>query len=135
MAQSEVQVWLEAFLQAHGGVAGTVHYQRGGDLHLAAHHNIPPHVKEVVELVPRGKGMAGEAQVRRQPVQTCNIKDDNTGRLKPLAKEVSGLAAVALPVLDPTGEVRAVVGISFGHEGEIPAGQVETLMRAASALP
>ena len=129
------QAWLEAFLDTHGGIAGTVHYQQDGDLHLSAFHNIPPNVKQAVLHVPRGKGMAGIAQVERKPVQTCNIKDDDTGRLKPLAKQVSGMAAIALPVFDDKGQVHAVVGISFGHEGEIPADQVDTLMAAAATLP
>jgi hypothetical protein len=135
MIDERTQTWLDAFLAREGGVAGTVHYEADGDLALAAATNIPDVVLERVRHVPRGKGMAGLAQVERKPIQTCNIQDDDTGRLKPLAKQVSGLAAAALPVLDDAGQVRAVVGISFGHEGEIPEDRLDALMAAADDVP
>jgi hypothetical protein len=129
------QTWLESFAAEHGAAAGTIHVRRGDDLELAAAVNIPPPVINAVRLVPHGKGMAGLAQVRKAPVQTCNLKEDDTGRIKPGAKAVDARAAVALPVLDAAGQVRAVVGIAFMHEGEIPAEQEQALMAAASRLP
>lgn len=129
------QSWLESFAAEHGAAAGTVHVRRGEDLELAAALNIPPPVLNAVRLVPHGKGMAGLAQVRKAPVQTCNLKEDDTGRIKPGAKAVDARAAVALPVLDAAGQVRAVVGIAFMHEGEIPSAQEQALMAAASRLP
>lgn len=129
------QSWLESFAAEHGAVAGTVHVQRGEDLELAAALNIPPPVLNAVRHVPHGKGMAGLAQVRREPVQTCNLKEDDTGRIKPGAKAVDARAAVALPVLDATGQVRAVVGIAFMQEGALPAEREQALMAAASRLP
>ncbi|WP_163997469.1 GAF domain-containing protein [Pyxidicoccus caerfyrddinensis] len=129
------QAWLESFAAEHGASAGTIHLQRGEDLELVAALNIPPPVLNAVRHVPHGKGMAGLAQVRRAPVQTCNLKEDATGRVKPGAKAVDARAAVALPVLDGTGQVRAVVGIAFMTEGEIPAEREQSLMSAAARLP
>ncbi len=129
------QSWLESFAVEHGAAAGTIHVQRGEDLELVAALNIPPPVLEAVRHVPHGKGMAGLAQVRRAPVQTCNLKEDDTGRIKPGAKAVDARAAVALPVLDGAGQVRAVVGIAFMTEGEIPADREHALMTAAARLP
>ncbi|HYI00150.1 GAF domain-containing protein [Hyalangium sp.] len=130
-----MQTWLEAFAAEHGAMAGTVHLQRGEDLELVAAVNIPPPVLAAVRHVPRGKGMAGIAQVRKAPVQTCNLQTDDTGRIKPGAKAVDGRAAVALPVLDGAGEVLAVVGIAFMEEGEISAERERALMTAAAGLP
>jgi hypothetical protein len=129
------QEWLESFIARHDGVAGTVHVERGGDLYLTAAHNIPPPVVAVVARVPHGKGMAGLAQVRKAPVQTCNLQTDETGNVKPGAKAVDAQAAVALPVLDDAGAVRAVVGIAWGKEGEIGPEQEQALMQQAAALP
>lgn len=42
------QEWLESFIAQHGGIAGTVHVQRGEDLYLTAAHNIPPTVVAIV---------------------------------------------------------------------------------------
>jgi hypothetical protein len=129
------QEWLEAFIAEQGGIAGTVHVQRGEDLYLTAAHNIPPPVIAIVAHVPHGKGMAGVAQVKKEPVQTCNLQTDETGNIKPGAKAVDAQAAVALPVLDEAGAVRAVVGIAWSKEGEIGTAEERAMMKLAASLP
>jgi hypothetical protein len=133
--EDPVQRWLEAAILSSGSIAGTVHIQRDGDLHLAAAVNIPPPVLERVRHVPRGKGMAGMAQVQRIPVQTCNLQQEPQGKINPMARLVSGQAAVALPVLGADGDVRAVVGFAFAEEGELPAEQLRQLTRLAESVP
>src|SRR5262249_32272817 len=115
MIDSRFQNWLQQFLAAQGGVAGTVHRhiqseQRTG-LELVAAVNIPPKVQEIVAWVPPGKGMAGQALVQGIPIQTCNLKDDSSGAVRPGAKAVNAEAAVALPVKAQSGKVEAIVGI------------------------
>ncbi|HXH42011.1 MAG TPA: GAF domain-containing protein [Thermoanaerobaculia bacterium] len=129
------QKFLESLLVRLGGMAGTVHEQRGDDLYLTAAHNIPPPVVAVVEHVPHGKGMAGVAQVKKQPVQTCNLQTDDSGSIKPGAKAVGARAAIALPVLDPGGDVRAVVGLAWDSEGDLPPELEQSMMQLAAALP
>ena len=129
------QQWLESVVAQLGAVAGTVHVQRGEDLYLTAAHNIPPHVVAIVAHVPHGKGMAGVAQVKKQPVQTCNLQTDETGNIKPGAKAVDAQAAIALPVFDEASTIRAVVGIAWTREGEIGPAEEEALMKLAAALP
>jgi L-methionine (R)-S-oxide reductase len=129
------QEWLESLVAQVGGIAGTVHTQRGEDLYLVAAHNIPPPVIQIVARVPYGKGMAGLAQVKQAPVQTCNLQTDETGNIKPGAKAVNAQAAVALPVFDEAGAVRAVVGIAWSKEGEIGSDEEQALMKLAAALP
>jgi hypothetical protein len=133
--EDAAQSWLETFLAAHGGIAGTVHRERDGDLYLVAAQNIPAPVLDVVAYVPRGKGMAGQAQVHAKPFQTCNLQTDDSGKINPMAKLVGGQAAVALPLLSPDGEVRAVVGIAFVRAGEISPEEEFALMQAAATLP
>ena len=128
------QQWLEQFIKAFGGVAGTVHLQQGRDLQLAAAHNLPPQVIAAVRNVPYGKGMAGLVQVRGQPVQTCNLKTDET-TVKPGARAVDAQAGIALPVFDAAGALRAVVGIAFAAEGNVPVEREKELMSAVSHLP
>jgi hypothetical protein len=129
------QSFLESLLDRTGGVAGTVHEQRGEDLYLTAAHNIPPPVIAIVTHVPRGKGMAGVAQVKKQPVQTCNLQTDDRGTIKPGAKAVGAQAAIALPVLDDDGDVRAVVGIAWNHERELDKEFEQSMMQLAAGLP
>jgi hypothetical protein len=135
-ASPETQVWLEAFIRDHGGVAGTVH-ERVDDatLALTAAVNIPPPVQEIVRRIPKGKGMAGLAFEHNEPISTCNIKEDATGRVRPGAKAVNAQAAVAFPVVDAAGTVRAVVGIAYQGERDIGKDELDVLTAAAKTLP
>ena len=133
--REDQQKWLESLIRELEGVAGTVHVQRDSDLYLTAAHNIPPQVVAVVAHVPHGKGMAGAAQTRKIPVQTCNLQTDSGGDIKPGAKAVNALAAIAAPVLDWDGEVRAVVGIAWNKEGEIGLAEELSLMKRIANLP
>lgn len=101
---------------------------------MAASVNIPPKVVEVTREIPYGKGMAGLAWQRNEPVQTCNLKDDDSGDVRPGAKAVNAHAAVAIPVHDTHGKVRAVVGIAFMGEREIGAEELAALSTAAAAF-
>lgn len=129
------QAFLETLLRNVDGVAGTVHEQRGEDLYLTAAQNIPPPVIAIVTHVPHGKGMAGVAQVKKQPVQTCNLQTDDSGTIKPGAKAVNAQAAIAVPVLDEDGGVRAVVGVAWADERELDSEFEQSMMELAAALP
>ena len=129
------QSFLISLLDRLGGVAGTVHEQRNDDLYLTAAQNIPPPVIAIVAHVAHGKGMAGAAQVKKQPVQTCNLQTDESGTIKPGAKAVNAQAAIALPVLGEDGEVRAIVGIAWNDEREIEPELEQSMMQLAADLP
>lgn len=131
----ELSRWLHTFVQQGGGVAGTVHRRAGDGLELVAAFNIPPRVQEITAKIPRGKGMAGLALERDKPVQTCNLQTDTSGDVKPGARAVNAQAAVAIPVHDEDGSVRAVVGIAFQEEGDLGQARIEALARAAAKLP
>jgi L-methionine (R)-S-oxide reductase len=127
--------WLKQFLFAHGAVAGTVHLRDGEVLTLSASVNIPPPVVEKTRVIPKGKGMAGLAWERDTPVSTCNIKADASGDVRPGAKAVDAAAAVAIPVHDTAGALRAVVGLAFADDREFSPAELDRFARAAEALP
>jgi len=127
--------WLRGLLARHGAVAGTVHLVRGDQLAIAAAVNIPPKVQEVTAAIPMGKGMAGLAWQRNGPIQTCNLQDDAGGEVRPGAKAVDARAAVALPVHDPEGVIRAVVGLAWMEERVLPDDLVAAIARDAASLP
>ena len=101
---------------------------------LAASQNIPEKVQQIVAWVPSGKGMAGLALERGEPVQTCNLQEDRTGAVKPGAKAVDARAAIALPVRDQSGAVVAVVGAAFSDDREISGVELERLQGASASL-
>jgi L-methionine (R)-S-oxide reductase len=130
-----LETWLKSFLGAHGGAAGTVHEREGDTLFLRAAVNIPPPVVRVTEMIPKGKGMAGLAWERNRPVATCDLKNDESGDVRPGAKAVDAQAALAIPVRGADGEVRAVVGIAFMGERDFPEAELAEFERLAAALP
>ena len=80
---NETDAWLSNLVKHVGAVAGTVHVRDGDGLRLMSAVNIPDVVKKAVEYVPNGKGMAGIALHSGKPVQTCNLKDDHSGNVRP----------------------------------------------------
>ncbi|HZU31468.1 MAG TPA: GAF domain-containing protein [Candidatus Angelobacter sp.] len=136
MIQNHIQGWLKNFIAAQGAVAGTVHWhvlspEKTG-LELVAAVNIPPKVQEIVAWVPPGKGMAGQALTQGAPVQTCNLKDDASGTVRPGAKAVDAAAAVALPVRDASGEISAIVGIAYSDQRQFSDEDLARLEQSAS---
>jgi hypothetical protein len=133
---TELDVWLRAFIERHAGSNGTIHVRNGSDvLTLAASHHIPDKVLGIVQTIPKGKGMAGLAWERDKPVSTCNLKTDQTGDVRPGAKAVDAQAAVALPVHDERGDLRAAVGIAFAMERDMSESELAELGRNAEQLP
>jgi L-methionine (R)-S-oxide reductase len=129
-----LQTWLTTLLNDVEAVAGTVHLHESGGLRLAAAVNIPEKVQEVVAWVPSGKGMAGLALERGEPVQTCNLQEDRSGAVKPGAKAVNAQAAVAMPVRNFEGAILAVVGVAFADEREIQGDELDRLQNRAATL-
>ena len=130
-----MDTWLRDLLARHAAVAGTLHIVRGDALELAAAHNIPPKVQDVTRTIPMGKGMAGLAWQHDKPIQTCNLKEDASGAVKPGARAVDARAAVALPIHDASGAVRAIVGLAWMDERELTEGELERIARDAASLP
>ena len=117
-----VQTWLEDFVRSQNGAAGSVHLYETGGLRLAASVNIPPMVQEIVAWVPSGKGMAGLALERGEPVQTCNLqRDAGGGGVMPGAKAVNAQAAIAMPVRDRGGSIIAVPASRSPMKERLPA--------------
>jgi len=121
-------------LAAHGCSTGTLHLidQTDGQLKLAAHVGLPPHVATIVAVVPVGKGMAGLAAERREPVQTCNLQTDTTGDIRPGAKAVPVQASIAVPMI-VDGQLRGVLGFAKPEYHEWSANELTALAATATA--
>jgi L-methionine (R)-S-oxide reductase len=130
-----LEIWLGKVLAELNASSGTVHIHENDGLRLAAAINIPVPVQQIVQWVPNGKGMAGLALQRREIVQTCNLQEDRSGNVKPGAKAVNAQAAVAIPVQDPSGEVRGVVGVAFQEEKQFTPTDLEIMARAVADMP
>jgi L-methionine (R)-S-oxide reductase len=134
LTSERIDQWLQSFIAAEGAQSGTVHVNDNGTLKLASAVNIPEKVREIVAIVPNGKGMAGLALQNGTPIHTCNLKEDTSGSVKPGAKAVDAQAAVAIPVTDANGSIFAVVGIAFRDEREWTQQELQRLTSVASGL-
>lgn len=92
---------LARLLEHFDCTVGTVHLldAKDGLLHLAAQRGLPPVVLDKVGLIPIGKGMAGIAAERREPVQVCNLQTDTSGVARPNAKMTRMEGSLASPML------------------------------------
>ena len=124
---------LAASLQHFGCQAGTVHLLRDGVLKLAAHSGIPPQVAQIVETVPIGKGIAGLAAERREPITICNLQTDTSGQARPGAKATGMEGSLAVPML-AGGELRGVLGIAKAAAYDWSDGETQLLMQIAAGL-
>lgn len=134
-SNEQMQAWLVDWLRKIGAVAGTLHLHENGGLRLVAAVNIPETVQEIVAWVPSGKGMAGLVLERGEPIQTCNLKDDRSGAVRPGAKAVNAQAAVALPLHDSSGSIIAVAGAAFAEEREIGDEELQRMRATAATAP
>lgn len=133
VATGDIATVLDAALAHFGCQAGTVHLLRDGVLKLAASKNIPPPVVQIVETVPIGKGIAGLAAERLEPITICNLQTDTSGQARPGAKATGMEGSIAVPML-VDGKLRGVLGIAKAGAYDWPAEESDLLTRVAGAL-
>ena len=108
---------LSRVLEHFGAESGTIHMLgEAGLLHLkAASAGIPPFVLDKVRTIPIGKGMAGLAVERNEPVTTCNIQTDTSGDVRAGAKATGLQGSIVVPILRDGAAVGAL-GIANQRE-------------------
>ena len=97
--------WSEFLTQTiaeFGCTTGTLHRLDPADRHLKlmAHQGIPAALMPIIQSIPVGKGIAGVAAERQEPVEMCNLQTDTSGVAKPGAKQTQVQGTLAVPVLD-----------------------------------
>jgi GAF domain-containing protein len=115
--------------------SGTIHLKEPGRqvLRLAASHGVPEIVLDIVREVPWGKGMAGLAAERAQPVDACNIQTDTSGNVRPGARATGVQGAMVVPML-LGGEVVGTLGVGCKVERAFTPEETEWMMSFAGAL-
>lgn len=80
---------------------GTLHFLEADTdvLKLQAQIGIPPFLLPKISQIPIGKGMAGIAAERREPVEMCNLQTDTSGVARPAAKETKVEGSIAAPMM------------------------------------
>ena len=115
--------------------SGTIHLMgEDGALHLkAASAGIPDAVLNIVRVVPVGKGMAGLAVQRKEPVNSCNIQTDASGDVRPGARATGLQGSIVVPLMRD-GDAVGAIGIANHRERTFTDDEARTLMEVAQAL-
>ncbi|MGB5270308.1 MAG: GAF domain-containing protein [Maribacter sp.] len=80
---------------------GTIHFldKATSILKLQAQQGIPAFLIPKIAEIPMGKGMAGIAAERLEPVEICNLQTDDSGVARPAARETKVEGSIAVPML------------------------------------
>jgi L-methionine (R)-S-oxide reductase len=127
---------LAAILEETATTSGTVHLiPRGGQMmELLAARDIPPGVLDKVRKIPIGKGMAGVAVEKRQPVTTCNLQQDDAGGIIRQGARATGVqGALAVPII-VDDEAIGALGVATREPRDFTRAEVDTIMALAGAL-
>lgn len=116
--------------------AGTIHVldDSSGLLRLASQRGIPEVVIPKIESVPIGKGMAGIAAERREPVQVCNLQTDVSGVVRPGARETKMEGSVAVPMITQSGVLKGTLGIAKPVAYDFSPSECDLLLRIGSFI-
>ena len=130
------QVALESAIARFHAESGTVHrIGDDGQLHLTAIVGLyPPPVMDAIRRIPVGKGLAGLAAQRREPVTVCNLQEDASGQARPGARATGMEGAITVPCIDAGGTVRAVLGIANRSARTFTPDEVAGVLACASAI-
>lgn len=110
----DTTAWLDEVLSAFHCQTGTLHRADGEFLDLVVHRGIPEFLMPKITRIPFGKGIAGAAAERREPVELCNLQEDLGGVARPDARQTEVSGSLAVPVLSPDGAtVLGTLGIGM----------------------
>ena len=114
---------------------GTIHIldQNTKLLKLQAQQGIPEFLLPKMAAIPIGKGMAGIAAERRQPVEMCNLQTDESGVARPAAKETKVEGSIAAPLL-LHGELYGVVGIAKPVPYDFTEAETQSLLQIGEEM-
>ena len=106
--------WLGEVLGAFGCQTGTLHRADGEFLDLVVQAGVPEFLLPKIARIPFGKGIAGVAAERREPVELCNLQENLGGVALPAARQTEVSGSLAVPVISPDGQsVLGTLGIGM----------------------
>jgi putative methionine-R-sulfoxide reductase with GAF domain len=105
------QLKLQEAMAEFGCQTGTLHRAEGEWLFLVAQAGVPDFLMDKISKIPFGKGIAGVAAERKEPVELCNLQQDLGGVAKEDARKTGVSGSLAVPILDQQGRVLGTLGV------------------------
>lgn len=129
------QLILNTVVSSYNCNTGTLHFleQKTNLLKVQAYIGIPDFLVPKLSVIPVGKGMAGIAAERREPVEMCNLQTDSSGVAKPAAKETKVEGSIAVPLL-LNDTLYGVIGIGKQVPYDFTEEEIKELLQIAEAI-
>ena len=105
-------------LRQIGVNAATVHLIQKSNMHLQLHETfgLPSNLTKLIEVVPRGKGLAGEAWRSNSIISSCNLAEDQ--RAGDGARSLDFASTYAIP-MHHEGSLIGILGLAFAEHTEL----------------
>ena len=131
----DAQRALELILAELEADTATIHkLGEDGLLHLEVHAGgIPDRLLPVIRRIPVGKGIAGLAVERREPVDMCNLQTDTSGDARPGARSTGVKGSICVPMMRD-GKAVGALGVATVREREFNAEETFGLLELAAIL-
>lgn len=128
---------LEATLADFSCQTATFHRSLDGGktLSLVAQIGVPDALLDKIATIPFGKGIAGAAAARAEPVEICNLQQDLGGVARPAARQTGVAGSLAVPVFSPAdGSVIGTLGIGKSTPHRFSEAEKQRLAEAAAGF-
>lgn len=114
---------------------GTIHFldKKTDLLKIEVHQGIPPFLIPKLSEIPIGKGMAGIAAERREPVEMCNLQTDDSGVARPDAKETKVEGSIVVPMIWE-GTLYGTLGVAKPVPYDFTAEEISSLLELAREM-
>jgi len=132
---AEAETALTLVLAEFDADTGTIHLVGDdGLLHLKAHAGgIPDHLLPIIQCIAVGKGIAGLAVERQEPVDMCNLQTDTSGDARPGAKATAVKGSICVPMMKD-GRAVGALGVATSREREFTPEETARLMEVGGVL-
>lgn len=107
--------FLASILEEHDCQTGTIHHldEDGAHLLLVVQIGVPGNLADKITRIPIGKGIAGVAAEKQEPVMLCNLQHDLGGVAKPDARQTGVSGSLAVPVFN-AGRTKVLGTLGIG---------------------
>ncbi|MCU0776183.1 MAG: GAF domain-containing protein [Akkermansiaceae bacterium] len=128
---------LAVILNEHDCQTGTIHQMEASGTHLGlvCQIGVPEGLVEKITRIPIGKGIAGVAAERREPVMLCNLQQDLGGVARANARQTGVSGSLAVPVFNADRtKVLGILGVGKLAPHDFPAEEIRRVESHAAAI-
>src|SRR5690554_7892262 len=102
-------------------------------LKIKVHQGISPFLIPKLSEIPIGKGMAGIAAERREPVEMCNLQTDDSGVAGPAARETKVEVSILVPMIW-NGTLYGTLGVAKPVPYDFTPSEISSLLTLAEEM-